>query len=207
MVTIAVRWAKGSGAASGDVVCPLWCRARSLGVLCVYCDVGRVCVMRLRLGLFLSDLGCLDLAFLVVSYRSSCSTRLWRAWPIERVAAAVVSGVAVVSDDGVTTASAEAAAVDPRVERKSQGETSERAAVAERPQRWTMELSLGCCHPSRGRSPGTAACRRRPSCEATSMAPSEASLTRRHARVWSRSPCAAGPAKLRPRPRPAPTAQ
>ena len=44
MVTIAVRWAKGSGAASGDVVCPLWCRARSLGVLCVYCDLGRVCV-------------------------------------------------------------------------------------------------------------------------------------------------------------------
>lgn len=132
---------------------------------------------------------------------------LWRAWPIERVAAAVVSDVAVVSDDGVTTASAEAA-VDHRVERKSQGEPSERAAVSERPQHWMMELSqIGYCRPSRGRSPGTAACRRRPSCEATSMAPSEASLTRRHARVWSRSPCAAGPAKLQPTPTPAPTAQ
>eukprot|EP00964_Phaeocystis_antarctica_P160478 scaffold132105_cov57-Phaeocystis_antarctica.AAC.2 len=33
MVTIAVRRTRGGGAASGDVVCPLWCRARSLGVL------------------------------------------------------------------------------------------------------------------------------------------------------------------------------
>ena len=214
MVTIAVRPA-GGAALRRATRCALFGAVRAPLAYCVCTVMLGVCEWGVDVYWTFCPLGiaCMFGFWLVFGgfvFDASCARpRLWQAWPSERVAAAVVSDVAVVSDDGVTTASAEAAAVDPRVERKSQGETSERAAVAERPQHWTMELSLGCCHPSRGRSPGTAACQRRPSCEATSMVPSEGypPLTRRHTRVWSRSPCAAGPAKLRPTPAPAPMAQ
>ena len=144
MVTIAVRPA-GGAALRRATRCALFGAVHApLAYLCVYCDVGRVCDACGRFIWsqdFLSDvlsplrLRCLDLDFWFHRGRFHSSTPalqavppLWRAWPIERAAAAVVSDVAVVSDDGVTTASAEAAA-DHRVERKSQGEPSERARL------------------------------------------------------------------------------